>query len=188
MALAQDLQVQREHQGAAVRGLGAVDQALDEALVLHHVQLEPEALSGMLGHIFDGADAHGREGERYPELARCAGGQDLAVGVLHAGQSGRGQCHRHGDRLADHGAGGAAVFHVHGHALAELDLVEVAFVVAVGALGPGAAVGIVVKHARDTFLGQTAQIFNMGNDGHDGGSCGGMDCASHGSRRSGRMD
>ncbi len=60
VALAEDLQIEREHQGAAVGRLGAVDQALDEALVFHHVQLKPEALPRMLGHVFDGADAHGR--------------------------------------------------------------------------------------------------------------------------------
>jgi hypothetical protein len=42
VALAEDLQVQREHQRRAAGGLGAVDQAFDEAAVAHHVQLEPE--------------------------------------------------------------------------------------------------------------------------------------------------
>ena len=37
----------------------------------------------------------------------------------------------------------------------------------VGALGPGAAVGVVVKHARHTLLGQHAQVFDGGDDGHE---------------------
>ena len=46
----------------------------------------------------------------------------------------------------------AAVFHVHGHALAQLDLLEVAAVGAVGAFGPAAAVGVVVEHARHALF------------------------------------
>ena len=58
VALTQDLQVKREHQGAAVGGFGAVDQALNEGAVFHHVQLKPEALTSVLRHVFDGANAH----------------------------------------------------------------------------------------------------------------------------------
>ena len=42
VALAEDLQVERQHQRAALRGAGALDQALDEVAVAHHVELEPE--------------------------------------------------------------------------------------------------------------------------------------------------
>ena len=44
VALAEDLQVERQHQRRAVGGLGALDQALDEVAVAHHVELEPERL------------------------------------------------------------------------------------------------------------------------------------------------
>ena len=89
VALAEDLQVEREHQRAALRGLGAVDQALDEVAVAHHVELEPERRLGVRGDVLDRADAHRRQRERDAELLGRARGQDLAVGVLHAGQAGR---------------------------------------------------------------------------------------------------
>jgi len=98
VALPQNLQVQREHQGAAVGGFGAVDQALDEGAVFHHVELEPKAFASMLGHVFDRANAHGRQGEWHTKLLGGAGGQNFTVGVLHAGQAGGGDGHRHGDR------------------------------------------------------------------------------------------
>ena len=74
-----------------------------------------------------------------------------------------GQRHRHGHRLADHGGGGAAAFHVDGHALAQLNGREVGLVGAVGALGPAAAVGVVVEHARHAAPGQQAQVFDAGD-------------------------
>ena len=161
--LSQDLQIQRDDQRAAAGGLGAVDQAFDEVAVAHHVELKPEALARVLGHVLDGADAHGRQGEGHAEGIGRAGGGDLTVGVLHAGQAGGCQRHGHRHRLADHGGGGAAAFHVDGDALLEQDALEVALVGAVGALGPAAAVGVVVEHARHAALGQHAQVFNAGD-------------------------
>jgi hypothetical protein len=67
VALAEDLQVERQDQGAAVRRLGAVDQPADEVAVAHHVELEPERRLGVGGHVLDRADAHGRERERHAE-------------------------------------------------------------------------------------------------------------------------
>jgi hypothetical protein len=126
VALAQDLQIQRELQRRAVGGLGAVDQALDEVAVAHHVQLEPEAGAGVLGHVLDGADAHGRQRERNAKRLGRTRAQNFAIGVLHARQARGRNRHRHGHVLADHGGAGAAAFHVHGHALAQLDALEVA--------------------------------------------------------------
>jgi hypothetical protein len=90
VTLAQHLQVEREHQGAATGRLGATDQALDEAAVAHHVHLEPERCLRGGGHVLDGADAHRRERERNAEGRGGARGQDLAVGMLHAGEARRG--------------------------------------------------------------------------------------------------
>src|SRR5882762_2035822 len=84
MALAEHLQVDREHQRAALGGGGALDQRLDEAAVLHHVELEPERLAGGLRHVLDRADRHGGERERNAGRLRRATRQDLAVAVLHA--------------------------------------------------------------------------------------------------------
>ena len=152
VALAEDLQVERQHQRAALRGLGAVDQALDEVAVAHHVELEPERRLGVRGDVLDRADAHRRQRERDAEFLGRARRQDFAVGVLHAGQARRRDGHRHRDVDADHRRRGAAVLHVDGHALAQLDLGEVALVGAVGALGPRAGIGIVVEHARHALL------------------------------------
>ena len=59
-----------------------------------------------------------------------------------------------------------AVVHVDRDALAQLDALEVALVGAVGALGPRAGVGVVVEHARHALLGEHAQVFDVGDDGH----------------------
>ena len=167
--LAEDLQVKRDDQRRALGGLGAVDEPLDEALVLHDVELEPERAAGVLGHVLDRADAHGGERERHPELLGGAGCEDLAVGVLHAGEPCGGQCHRHRHVLADHRVFQRAVFHVDRHALAELDLLESGFVGAVGGFRPGAGVRVVVEHARHATLGNDSEIFDAGNDrGHGG--------------------
>src|SRR5262249_47495622 len=42
VALAQDLQVEREHERRAAGGLGPVDQAINELAVPHYVELKPE--------------------------------------------------------------------------------------------------------------------------------------------------
>ena len=74
---------------------------------------------------------------------------------------------RHRDLLPDHGGAGAAPLHVDRHPLAEPDRLEVGLVGAVGALGPAAGVGVVVEHARHPLAGQAAQVFNVGDRGHD---------------------
>ena len=137
VALAKNLQVQREHQRRASGCFGAVNQAFDEIAVLHHVQLKPERVSPRaLRNVFDRADAHRRQRKRNAEALGRACRQDLTIGVLHAGQPGWCNRHRHGHVEADHFCGRAAVFHVHRHALAELDALEIALVGAVGALRP----------------------------------------------------
>ena len=167
VALADDLQVQREHQRRAFGGLGAFDQAFDEIAVADHVNLKPErVVAGAGGHVFDRADAHGGERERHAKGLGRARRQNLTVGVLHAGQPDRGQRHRHRHRLTHHGAGELAIVHVDAHPLAQLDLLEIGFVGAVGALGPRAGIGIVVEHARHAFLRQHAQVFDVGDHGH----------------------
>jgi hypothetical protein len=96
----------------------------------------------------------------------AARGEDLAVGMLHAGQPGGREGHRHRHGHADHRRGGAAVFHVDRDPLAQLDLLEVALVGAVGAFGPRAGVGIVIEHARHTPLSEHAQVFDAGDHRH----------------------
>ena len=164
VALAQDLQIEGEHQRRTAGRLGASDQAIVEIPILHHVELKPEGLVRILRHVLDGADAHGRERERHAGGSGGACRQDLAVRVLHACEADRGEGHRHADGLPDHGAGKRAVGEVDADALAQIDALEVGLVGAVGALGPGAGVGIVVEHARHAALGKHAQVFDAGDD------------------------
>ena len=171
VALAADLQVQGQHERRAVGGLGAIDQARHVIAVAHHVELKPERVAArFFGHVFDRADAHGRQGERDAEFFGSPGSLDFAIGAQHAGQTGGCDGHRHGHILPDQGAGGAAVLDVDGDALAQLDALKVVAVGAVGGLGPRAGVDVVIEHARHTLLGKPAQVVDVGDDGHDGGS------------------
>jgi hypothetical protein len=97
VALANDLQVQREHQCAAARGFGALNHAHHGVAVAHHVELEPKRRGGVLRHVFDGANAHGGQCERDAEFLGRARSEDFTVGVLHAGQTDRRNRDGHGD-------------------------------------------------------------------------------------------
>ena len=138
MPLAQDLQIDGDDQRRAFGVLGPRKQPLHEVVVAQRVDLEPERGRGVLGDVLDGADRQRGERERHPEPLGGAGGLDLAVGALHAGQPHRRQPHRHGDVLPGHPARDAAPVHVHGDALAQPDLGEIGAVVAEGLLGPAA--------------------------------------------------
>src|SRR5260370_18665004 len=167
VALTEDLQVERKHQGAALRCPGTLYQPLDEIAGAHTVELEPEWFGRMCGHVLDRADAHGGQGERDAELLRRARREDLAVGMLHAGQSRGCKRYRHGDVMAHHLRARAAASHVDRYALAQLDALEVAFIGPISTFGPRAPVGVVVEHPRHTPLREHAQILDAGNDCHD---------------------
>ena len=166
VALADDLQVEGQHQRIALGGFGPVNQALYKTAVPHHVKLEPERRFGVGGNVFNGADAHGRQRERHAKFFGRTGRQNFAVGVLHARHAHGGQRHRHGHVAPHHLRAGAAAVDIDRHALAQLDALKIRRVGAVGAFGPGARVAVVVKHARHAFLVQDAQIFNGGDNGH----------------------
>ena len=53
MTLAENLQVQRQHQRTAAGVFGAIDQATDEVSIFHYVELKPEGLAGVFSNIFD---------------------------------------------------------------------------------------------------------------------------------------
>ena len=92
----------------------------------------------MLGHVFDRTNAHGRQGERDAKFFRGTCGQNFAISVLHANHASGRNRYGHGHVLADHGAGGAAAFHIDRHALAKFDFLKIIFIGAVGAFGPAA--------------------------------------------------
>ena len=166
MALAEDLQVERQDERAAPGRARALEQPLHEGAVAQHVGLEPERRLGVRGDVLDRADAHHAEGERDAELLGRAGREDLSIGMLHARQAGRRDRDRHRGGNADHLRADVAVGHVDGDALAQLDALEVALVGAVGAFRPRAGIGVVVEHARNAPLREHAQVFDVGDDGH----------------------
>jgi len=85
--------------------------------------------------------------------------------MLHAGQPGGGDGHRHGDVYAYHGRPMAALFDVDGHALAEFQALEIRFVGPIGAFRPRARVGIVVEHSGHAPHGQAAKVLDAGDGG-----------------------
>ena len=163
VALPQNLQVKGKHQCGTLRRLGAVDQAADVLAIAHHVELEPERFIDVLGHILDRADAHCRQRKRHTEFFGRARREDLAIGVLHAGQADGRKRHGHGEFLAGHRALQAAVFHVDRNPLAQLDARKVRGVLPIRGLGPRTRIGIIVEHARHTLFSQDAQVFHAGD-------------------------
>ena len=96
------LQVSGQDQSGAAGGFGAVDEARHEVAVLHDVELEPEGLGRLLGHVLNRVDAHGGEDERDAELFGCECGFDLAVSAHHAAEAAWGESDWHGYFLSDH--------------------------------------------------------------------------------------
>ena len=125
MALPDHLQIDGQHQRAAFGRDRALDQRLDEAAVLHHVELEPERLVDRGSDILDRADRHRAQGERNAGGLRGAAGMDFAVAMLHADQPDRRQDQRHRGGLAEDRGGEVALRDVDQDALAELDLLQV---------------------------------------------------------------
>ena len=170
MALAHDLQIDSDDQRGAFRILGAGEKPLHELVVLQRVDLEPEGRVGVAGHIFDRADRHGGQGERYAEFLGGTCGLDLAIGRLHAAKPHGGKRHGHGHILAHHLGRGRAARHVDGNALAQADLVEIRAIVVEGLLCPAARFGIIVEHLGDAALVEPLEVFDFSDDGHAVGS------------------
>ena len=166
VALAEDLQIKRQHKGRAVCLARPFDQGIDEILVAHDVKLEPEGGGRVFGHIFDRADRHGGEREGHAKGGGGAGGLDLAIGGLHPARADGRKGDRHGHLLADHGAFGGAAGQVAGDALAQADLGEIADVVAEGLFGVAAGFRVIVEHLGG-FLGvDRLEIVDAGDDSH----------------------
>jgi hypothetical protein len=125
MALSEHLQVDGQHQRAALGGGRALDQGFAEAAVLHHIELEPERLVDRAGDVLDRTNRHGRQ------RVRNAGGlcrttrEDLAVAMLHAGEADRRQRQRYRYRLTQDGGAEVALRDVDQDALAEFYAFEV---------------------------------------------------------------
>ncbi len=128
-----------EHLAALARSISRSMKARS----LHHVELEPERLGGVLGHVLDRADRHGRERERDAELLGRPRRLDLPIGVGHARGADRGDRHRQAHRLPQQRRAQIAVLEIDRYALPEGDLLEVVLVGPVCALGAGAGVDVV---------------------------------------------
>ena len=125
-------------------------------------------------NILNRADAHGAEGKTDAKLFCSPRGKYLAVGMLHSGHASRRNRHRHFDGDTQHLRRGAAPVHIDRNALAQLDLLKIVRIGPVGALGPAAAIGVVVKHPGHTPLGQYTQVFDCCNDRHSNSGSSGV--------------
>ena len=84
VALADDLQIESKHQCAAPCRFAALNHLHHGTAVAHHVELKPEGGGGVLGNVFNRADAHGGQRERNAKLLSRFGRLDFTIGVLHA--------------------------------------------------------------------------------------------------------
>ena len=166
VTLSQDLQIQRQYQSRATRHLGAFNQTGHKLAVTHDIKLKPKTSTCVFGHFFDGANAHGGEGEGDAKFLRCTSRQNFAIGVLHTNHAGGRNRHRHGCVLADHGGGGVATLHIDSYPLTEFDFLEIIFVGAVGTFSPAAGIRVIKKHFGYALFGQGFQVCNMGDNGH----------------------
>ena len=166
MALADDLQVEGQHQGAALGRDGALDQRAREVAVAHHIELEPDRLLHRRSDVFEGTDRHGRQAERHAGRLGSAGCQDLAVAMLHAGEAGRRQSDGQRDLLAEQHRRRIAVGNIDHDALAQFQGAQVVAVGAQGLLVVGAAVGIFEKGARDPASVNLTEVLNASNVAH----------------------
>jgi len=97
---------------------------------------------------------------------RGATGMNLAIAVLHAAQSDRGQDQRQRCGLPEDGGREIAFRHIHQNALPKLDLLKIVAVGAQRFLGIGAAIGVVEKRLRHFAHMDLAQILDAGDVFH----------------------
>ena len=166
MPLPEDLQIQRDLQRRTVGRFGTVNQPLHKSAVTQHIHLEHKRVPvGSGGHVFQRANAHGGQSERNAKGLGRPRAQNLTICVLHAREARGRNGHGHGHFLAQHRGFSATSFHVDGHTLAQFDALKISLVGAVGALGPTAAVSVVVEHFWHPALGHLAQVFDTGDFG-----------------------
>ena len=118
VTLAQQLQINGDDGRRAFGVLGAVKEPLHEVVILKGVDLHPERLGRVFGHVFDRTDRHGGQAVGHSKRLSGFGRFDLTIEMLHAGEANRGQCYRHRHIFTNHLCLGCAAFHIDGHALA----------------------------------------------------------------------
>ena len=93
--------VDGEHERLVAGGGGAVDHLLDEAAVAPGVHLEPQPAVADRPHLLDRAGAERRQRVGQPGPRGGAGDGELALGIGDAGEPGRREHQRVGERLAE---------------------------------------------------------------------------------------
>ena len=167
MALADHLQIDGQHQRTALRLDGALDQLLDEAAILHDIELKPERLLDILGEVLDRIDRHRRERIGNAARLRGAAGVNFAVAILHAGGADRRADQRHGGLLAEDRGRGVAVGDIDQDTLAEFQLLQIRGIGAERILAIGAVVDIIEERLRHVALVFKTKIFDAGDMLHE---------------------
>ena len=156
--------VDREHDRRAIRGQRTLEQFLVEAAIAHQVDLEPERLLHGAAHVLDRADAHRGQAERHAERLRGARAEHFAVGVEQAGEAGRADAAGNGPLLAENRGAELLRGHVHHHALAQLDRLQVGEIAVERDFVIRAAIGVVEDGARHAPARELAKIGNAVDD------------------------
>ena len=136
-----------------------------EAPVLRDVELEPDRLFGLRGHLVERAAADGGEGELQAGRLRRPRRLHLAAPGVHAGEADRPECHRHGQFLPEDFGRQIQRGHIAEDALAERHVGEVGDVPAKRHLAIGAAVDIIEQEAGQPPPGGLAEVGD-GGDAH----------------------
>ena len=163
MALAEHLEIDGQHQRAAARGCGALDQCANEAAVLHHVELKPERLADSLRHVLDRADRHGREGEWYAGGRAARQAEYLSVAALHAAETDGSERERQPRWFAENGGRKIALRNVDEDALAQLDAFEVVSIGSQGLLRIRTGLRVIEECARHLAAGKPPQVLDAGH-------------------------
>ena len=136
VTLSHDLQIQCDHQCRAFRLARTIDQPPDKIAVTHHIKLEPEWRTAMRRHILNRTDRHCRQGERHTKIGRRLCRQYFPISILHAGQPGWCQRHRHGGCFAKHRHFGVAGADINGDTLTEFYRLQIIFICPIGGFRP----------------------------------------------------
>jgi len=163
VALAENLQVDGQNQGAALGRAGTGDEVGDEAAIFHEVKLEPKGLLDSRRHILDRTDRHGAE--RVWDAGPLSGTRsgDFAITMRHSRHADRPQCERERDFFAEKRLRKFAVRGASQHVLANFDLRQIVAIGGERRFGIRAGLVIVHEVARNLAMRDPAQIIDAGD-------------------------
>src|SRR5256886_12544662 len=90
LTTAEHVGVGREHQRFVTRRRSALHDVTRDGTVLQYIQLHPQPSAGTAGHVLPPGRRHGAQGERHAKPRGGARERQVALGVQHAVQAGRG--------------------------------------------------------------------------------------------------